>query len=93
MEYAKFQLEYFDKYFKGVKAEDYEKANRRQLKQLQNIGTSILSEEDLDEFNTAVGEMTRIYSAATICPKDNPTCNGDEGLALDPGRFRVLCDV
>lgn len=78
-------MEWFEKNFKDVNPADYGKLNQRHLKQLQNIGTSILSKEELDDFNKAVGKMTQIYSAATICPKDKPECTDDERLTLNPG--------
>ncbi|XP_063703175.1 angiotensin-converting enzyme-like [Culicoides brevitarsis] len=92
VEYAKFQLDWFEKVFKDANPENFGKMNRRQLKQLQNIGTSILSENQLDEFNKVVGQMTQIYSSATICPKEKPVCEDDERLALNPDIEKILAD-
>lgn len=52
---------------------------------MKDVGTAILSNDDLTELNAAKNNMTTVYNSARICPFTKQNCNlQTEGLTLDP---------
>lgn len=52
---------------------------------LKNIGTSALSDDDLNTLTRTRTNMSGIYNSARICPYDNRECDlATQGLTLDP---------
>lgn len=86
LEYARFRKQRFDTYFKDANASYYNKpAIKRQLAILKDIGTAVLSDNDLTALNAAKNRMTTVYNSARICPFEKQNCNlATEGLTLDP---------
>lgn len=52
---------------------------------LKNIGTSALSDDDLNSLTRTRTNMSGIYNSARICPYNNQQCTLEtQGLTLDP---------
>jgi peptidyl-dipeptidase A len=79
-------MEKFNAHFRDANLDDYSNPSlKRQLKILKDLGTSILSDEDLSALNKVKNDMSTVYNNAKICPFDKPECNlTTEGLTLDP---------
>jgi peptidyl-dipeptidase A len=91
LKYAAYRKEQYDKNFKTANISDYTDENvKRKLKMLQDIGTSILSDTDLETLNAAKNIMSRTYNNARVCPFNKPDCNQSEGLTLDPDIENLL---
>lgn len=87
-ENAKFTKEQYDLHFRNLSAENFsDEKIRRQIKDVKNLGTSILNESRLRQFTETVNEMVKIYNTATFCSYFKPNCTEKERLTLDPGNM------
>lgn len=86
LKYAKFRQEQFNLHFKDVDEDKYQKTSViRQLKQVKEMGASLLEEKDLEELNSSKQKMAVTYNSARICPFEKQNCNlATEGMTLDP---------
>ncbi|VCX38858.1 unnamed protein product, partial [Gulo gulo] len=55
--------------------------NKRQLRALQQSGSSVLSADKRERLNTILNTMSTIYSTGKACKPNNP----QECLLLEPG--------
>lgn len=98
IDYANYRKEQYDAYFRDASIESYQNEDvKRQLMLLKNIGTSALSDDDLNLLTRTRTDMSGIYNSARICPYNNRQCNlATEGLTLDPDieeRFSTLAST
>ncbi|CAL8097157.1 unnamed protein product [Orchesella dallaii] len=64
---------------------------KRQLKFLNVIGVAALNSTDLSRYNQILGEMSKTYGTAKICPFNNQNCNvTSEGLNLEPDVENII---
>jgi peptidyl-dipeptidase A len=77
--YAEFRKNQYNSYFeekiKNMKAGHYYNQELiRQLQLLNNMGTSLLEESDLNKLTSEKTAMASAYNSATICPYDDQGC-------------------
>jgi peptidyl-dipeptidase A len=89
--YAGFRQSQYNEFFRDAVVEDYQDEQmRRQLADLKNLGTAVLSTENYSALSAATSRMSNAYNLAKICPYQQPDCdlsNSTIALTLDPRKF------
>lgn len=72
---------------------------RRLYKKITELGLAALPDQDLNEYNMIVADMTSTYSTAKICLDETNVCPSSRLVSLDPStlsgsRFcrKYVCD-
>jgi peptidyl-dipeptidase A len=87
IEYANFRKDRYEKDFKNADPNNYnDNLIKRQLTSIKEMGTALLSDEDLKNLTETKQRMAAIYNSARICPYEKRgNCDLDnEGWTLDP---------
>lgn len=92
LENAKFSKDQYERNFRQLKASDYiDERIRRQISNLNKLGTDALDEAALNEFTEVKANLEKIYNNAVFCGYHKPDCNlATDALTLDPEITKIM---